>query len=63
MAHGDFIDLARRTQSDNALGGKAFNIAKNPKMMDIKEVFLPCFISLLIKKPLIVVFLCYKINN
>ena len=49
MAHGDFIDLARRTQSDNALGGKAFNIAKKPKMMDIKEVFLPCFISLLIK--------------
>ena len=48
MAQGDFIDLARRTQSDNALGGKAFNIAKNPKMMDIK-VFLPCFISLLIK--------------
>ena len=31
MAYGDFKDLARRTASDKALRGKAFNIAKNPK--------------------------------
>ena len=31
MAYGDFKDLARRTQSDKFLRGKASNIAKNPK--------------------------------
>ena len=31
IAYGDFIDLARRTASDNVLRNKAFNIAKNPK--------------------------------
>ena len=31
MAYRDFKDLARRTASDKALRGKAFNIAKNPK--------------------------------
>ena len=31
MAYGDFKDLAKRTDSDNVLGDKAFNIAKNPK--------------------------------
>ena len=31
MAYRDFKDLTRRTASDKALRGKAFNIAKNPK--------------------------------
>ena len=31
MAYGDFRHLKRRTFSDKVLGGKAFNIAKNPK--------------------------------
>ena len=31
MAYGDFKDLSKRTDSDNVLGDKAFNIAKNPK--------------------------------
>ena len=31
LAYGDFIDLKRRTASDNILRDKAFNIVKNPK--------------------------------
>ena len=31
MAYGDFLDLARRTASDNVLRDKPLNIAKNPK--------------------------------
>ena len=31
MAYGDFKDLKRRTQSDNVLKDKAFQIASNPK--------------------------------
>ena len=31
MAHGDFKDLKRKTQSDKVLKDKAFAIAKNPK--------------------------------
>ena len=31
MVYGDFLDLARRTASDNVLRDKALNIAKNPK--------------------------------
>ena len=31
MAYGDFKDLKRRTDADNVLRDKAFNIAKNPK--------------------------------
>ena len=31
MAYGGFKDLARRTASDEILGDKAFNKAKNPK--------------------------------
>ena len=31
MAYGDFKDLKRRTNDDNVLRDKAFNIAKNPK--------------------------------
>ena len=31
MAYGKAKDLARRTQSDNVLRDKAFNIASNPK--------------------------------
>ena len=35
MVCGDFKDLARGTGSDKILGDKAFNIAKNPNMIDI----------------------------
>ena len=31
MAHGDFKDLVRITQSDKVLKDKAFEIANNPK--------------------------------
>ena len=50
MAYGDFKDLARRTASDKVLRDKAFNIAKNLKMIDIKEVLLLWFIIFFDKK-------------
>ena len=37
MAYRDFKDLKKRTAADKFLRDKAFNIAKNPNMMDIKE--------------------------
>ena len=40
MAYGDFKYLARRATSDKVLREKAFNITKNLKSMDIKEVLL-----------------------
>ena len=53
MASGDFKDLAKRTASDKVLIGKAFKIASNPNMMDIKEVLLLWFINFLIKRLLV----------
>ena len=55
MARGDFKDLTRRTDSNKILHDKPFNIAKNPNIMDIKEVLLQWFINFLIKKLLVVV--------
>ena len=55
MAYADFKDLAIRTASDKRLPDKTFNIAKNPNMMDIKEVLLQWSINVLIKKLLAVV--------
>ena len=49
MAYGDFKDLTRRTASDKVLRDKAFNIAKNPKYMDIKEGWLLRFTNFWIK--------------
>ena len=40
MAFGEFNDLPRRTASDKILCDKAYNVAKNQKMMDVKEVVL-----------------------
>ena len=40
MAYGDLKDLTRRTASDKILHEKPFNIAKNPKYDQIKEVLL-----------------------
>ena len=37
MAYGDFKNLARRTAADKVLRDKAFNIAKSPRWMDIRE--------------------------
>ena len=37
MAYGDFKDLAKRTAADKVLRNKAFNIAKDPNMTNIKE--------------------------
>ena len=45
MAYGDFTNLTRRTDSDKILRDKAFNIAKNRNMMDIKGVLLQWFIN------------------
>ena len=55
MAYGDFKDLAIRTASDEVLRDKAFNIAKNPNMMDIKEDLLLWLINFLIKSRKVVV--------
>ena len=49
MAYVDFKDLARRADSDKVLRDKAFNIAKNPNLMNIKEVLFQWFINFLIK--------------
>ena len=43
MAFGEFNDLPRRTASDKILCDKAYNVAKNQKMMDVKEVVLHWF--------------------
>ena len=53
MAYGDFKDLPRRTASDKVLCDEAFNIVKNPKYIDIKEVLLQQFIIFLIICPLL----------
>ena len=37
MAYGDFKDLAKRTAAEKILRDKAFNIAKDSKVMNIKE--------------------------
>ena len=37
MGYGDFKDLKKRTAADKVLRDKAFNIAKNLNVMDIKE--------------------------
>ena len=52
MAYGDFKDLARRTASDKILRDKAFNIAKNPKLMHIKEGLILWITNFLLKRPL-----------
>ena len=57
MVYGDFKDLKRRTASDKVLRDKAFNIAKNPNMMDIKEDLFLWFINFLKKYPQEVVLL------
>ena len=49
MAYGDSKDSEERTASDKVLRDEAFNIAKNPKYMDIKEGFLLWLTSFLIK--------------
>ena len=50
MAYGDFKDLKIRTFSDKVLRNKAFNIEKNPKLMDIKEDLLLWFTIFFDKK-------------
>ena len=55
MAYGDFKDLARRAASDKVLRDKAFNIAKNPDMMGIKEDLLIWFIHFMITSRKVVV--------
>ena len=49
MVYEDFNDLPRRTIADKILRDKAFNIAKNPKMTDIKTNLLQWFLNSLIK--------------
>ena len=55
MACTDFKDLARRTASDEILGVKAFNNAKNPKYDEYKEVLIRYSIKFLMQKILAVV--------
>ena len=50
MAYEDFKDLTRRATSDIILCDKAFNIAKNPNMMDIRRVLLQLFLNFFGKK-------------
>ena len=49
MAYGDFKDLAKRTIADKVLRDKAFKIASNQNMMDIREDWLLWYINFLIK--------------
>ena len=55
MGYGDFKDLNRRIDDDKVLRDKAFNIAKNPKSMDINVDLLQWSINVLIRKLLVVV--------
>ena len=50
MAYGNFKDLTRRTASEKILRDKAFDIAENPKLMDINVDLLQGSINFLIKK-------------
>ena len=63
MTYGDFKDLKRRTPSDKSLRDKAFNIAKNLNMMDIKEDLLLWFVNFLIKSLKVAVLLMNQIIN
>ena len=49
MAYGDFKGLAKRTIADKVLRDKAFKIASNQNMMDIREDWLQWYINFLIK--------------
>ena len=62
-AYADFIDLNRRTAADNVLCNEAFNIAKDPKLIDIKADLLQWSIIFLIKKLLVVVVKTFPIKN
>ena len=53
MAYGDFKDLNRKTAAGKVLCDKAFNIDKNPKLMDISVDLLQWSINNLIKIRLI----------
>ena len=62
MAYVDFKYLARRTASDKDLRDKlAFDIARNPNMMDIKEDLHLRHTNFLIKCPKVAVLLCLQI--
>ena len=54
MAYGDFKDLTRRTTFDKILCDKAFNIAKNPNMKNIKGFMLQWIIKFFDEKLLVV---------
>ena len=64
MVYGDFKYLARRTASDKDLRDKlAFDIAKNPNMMDIKENLHLRHTNFWIKCPKLAVLLCLQIMD
>ena len=58
-AYGDFKDFPRRPASDKVLHNKTFNMDKNPKHDDIKEVLLRWFNNFLIKKLLMLILLLH----
>ena len=59
MAYGDFEDLSRRKASDEILGGKVFNIVKNPKYGD--QHWLASMVYKFFDKKLLVVILKMRI--
>ena len=63
MTYADLIDLNRRTAADEVLCNEAFNIAKYPKLIDIKVDLLQWSIIFLIKKLLVVVVKTFPIKN
>ena len=50
MTYGDFNDLARRTQSDKVLKGKAFATASNPKYDGCQRGLASMFYKIFYKK-------------
>ena len=63
MTYADLIDLNRRTAADKVLCNEAFNIAKYPKLIDIKVDLLQWSIIFLIKKLLVVAVKTFPIKN
>ena len=62
MVYGHFKDLNRRIFVDEVLRDKAFNIAKDPKMMDINMDLPRWFIHFSIEKLLGVVLKIFLIK-
>ena len=60
MTYGDYKDLARRTDFNKVLRGKAFNITKNPKYDGYQRGIASMVYKCLIKSPQVVVLIACK---